>query len=365
MEAIRSAGLRWNIPYKIVVQSCDGGGTRLPTDASEMRFQVFTALAYGMKSITYFTFDHFGSFASGNDGGMLRAIDQQETMHVANQPIYSDVQSLNPEITNLGETLKMMDSTRVRYILGKHDPGGGEVPNTLPLGVTQWDPNVDEPYITSIVATYSGSIPEITEGDLIMGHFETRVEELDGPQYNDELYFMLVNTLMDPSLDATQQIRIDFDFGASGITGLQRMNRLTGLVEDIPLVHNGGSLYHLDWTLAGGDGDLFKYDTGAKFIIGDIAINADFDGDGFVNGVDLLALQRNFGITSGATKSLGDADDDGDVDNDDLLIWENQYGLASGTLSAAMNFTVPEPSSAVALLLCLGVWGATRPTLRR
>jgi len=364
MEAIRSAGLRWDIPYKVVVQSFDGGGTRLPTDASEMRFQAFTAMAYGMKAITYFTFDHFGSFASGNDGGMLRAIDPPETMHVTNEPIYSDVQALNPEISRLGETLKMMDSTQVRYILGKHDPGSGEISNTLPMGVTQWDPNVDEPYITSIVATYGGSIPEITEGDLVMGHFETRVEELDGPQYNDELYFMLVNTLMDPSLDATQQIRIDFDFGVSGITALQRLNRLTGLAEDVPLAHDGGSLFHLDWTLAGGDADLFKYKSGAKFIIGDIAVNADFDGSGVVDGADMLVWQRNFGTTSGASKSQGDADDDGDVDSDDLFLWGDQFGLAGTPLSAA-NLTVPEPSTALAVFLCLGVWGATRPTVWR
>ncbi|MEX0611737.1 MAG: hypothetical protein WD229_06425, partial [Pirellulales bacterium] len=266
VETIRTAGLKADVPYFLFVQTFDGGGTRLPSE-SELRFQVFAPLAYGFKGISYFMFDHFGAFRDGNQGGMLRATDDNETMYAIN-PVYFDVKDVNPELSRLGETLKMMDSTKVRYILGKHLQGGQEVPNDVPVGVTLLNSEVDEPFITSIQASYAGGIPNVTEGDLLMGHFETAVEELDGPQFTDERYFMLVNLLMDETQSATQQIHVEFDFGATGISSLQRLNRLTGQVEVVPLTHDGGSLYHLDFTLPGGTGDLFKYNTGAPFIGG-------------------------------------------------------------------------------------------------
>ena len=59
---------------------------------------------------------------------------------------------------------------------------------------------------------------------------------------------------------------MNFDFSTSGIDSLLRLSRETGLVEAVPLVSNGGSLYSLDLTLDGGTGDLFKYNTGSAFI---------------------------------------------------------------------------------------------------
>jgi hypothetical protein len=69
--------------------------------------------------------------------------------------------------------------------------------------------------------------------------------------------------------------------------------------------------------------------------------NADFNGDGTVDGRDFLIWQRGFG--GEASLATGDANADGSVDADDLAIWQNQYGTLS-ELTAA-NATVPEPSS--------------------
>ncbi|NOZ38900.1 MAG: hypothetical protein GXP24_01575, partial [Planctomycetes bacterium] len=67
-----------------------------------------------------------------------------------------------------------------------------------------------------------------------------------------------------------------------------------------------------------------------------------------------LAWQRSFGITSGATKSQGDADNNGTVDAADLGIWETQYGTTALLATAA---TVPEPTTCTLALvsLCLAV----------
>ena len=351
LETVRSAGIKADVPYFVFVQTFDGGGTRLPSE-SELRFQVFNALAYGFKGIGYFLFDHFGAFRDGNEGGMLRAIDENETMYAVN-PVYYDVQEVNPELTRLGETLKMMDSTKVRYVLGTRLLGGQEVLNDAPLGVTLWNPASDEPFITSMQATYNGGIPGVERGDLLMGHFEPSLEELDGAQFENELYFMVVNLLMDQTLDATQTIHMEFDFGASGINSLQRMNRLTGEVEVVPLLHDGGSLYHLDFSLAGGTGDLFKYNTGAAFIVGMgvAGLPGDYNGNGVVDAADYVVWRNSRGrqVPHGTG---ADGDGDGTVGQGDHSFWRARFannGDASNTLTSA----VPEPA-AIALAILAG-----------
>ena len=48
---------------------------------------------------------------------------------------------------------------------------------------------------------------------------------------------------------------------------LQRLNRDTGDVELVPLDHVSGSVFRLELLLDGGTGDLFKFNTGAPFIV--------------------------------------------------------------------------------------------------
>jgi len=268
LGTIRAAGLKANVPYFVVAQSFDGGGTYLPSE-SETRIQVFAALAHGYEGITYFTFDHFGNFGDG-DGGMLQFINASESTYTSNA-VYGYVRDTNAEVARLGETLKMLTSTQVRFLPGKHLEGQSEVANMLPLGITQWNAATDDPFMTSVQATNVGTISGITEGDLLIGHYTPSLEALDGDQFTDESYFMIVNLLKDQNAsaaDATQQIVVDFDFGASGINSLQRLNRTTGQVEVVPLTSNGGSMYQLDFSLPGGTGDIFKYNTGAPFVLG-------------------------------------------------------------------------------------------------
>jgi len=71
---------------------------------------------------------------------------------------------------------------------------------------------------------------------------------------------------------------------------------------------------------------------------------ANFDGQGRVDGRDLLIWQRGFGVGSGATASQGDADRDGKIVDLDRAIWEAQWGGPAPPASAA-TATLPEPSS--------------------
>lgn len=77
--------------------------------------------------------------------------------------------------------------------------------------------------------------------------------------------------------------------------------------------------------------------------------NADFNGDGDVDGSDFLAWQRGF--ESGTTPAEGDADGSGDVNAVDLGIWQTQFGIGNGNGGGSLTgVAVPEPS-AMALFL--------------
>ena len=88
------------------------------------------------------------------------------------------------------------------------------------------------------------------------------------------------------------------------------------------------------------------FQTGELSVVAAIAENADFDGDGDVDGRDFLIWQRGFG--SAGSLATGDANNDGNVDADDLAIWQTQYGGVPEL--AAANVAVPEPASAILLL---------------
>lgn len=88
--------------------------------------------------------------------------------------------------------------------------------------------------------------------------------------------------------------------------------------------------------------------------------NADFDGDGDVDGSDFLAWQTGFG--SGSTLAQGDANGDGNVDAADFSIWESQFGNISGGGSLA-GAAVPEPGTLALLVLmalATSAWGWKR-----
>jgi hypothetical protein len=69
--------------------------------------------------------------------------------------------------------------------------------------------------------------------------------------------------------------------------------------------------------------------------------NANFDGDGDVDGADFLIWQRGLGGAGGLAQ--GDANDDNQVDAADLAIWKMQFGTTGLAIEAAGS--VPEPAS--------------------
>jgi hypothetical protein len=84
--------------------------------------------------------------------------------------------------------------------------------------------------------------------------------------------------------------------------------------------------------------------------------NADFNGDLFVDGADLLLWQRGLGIDDGTAQPInGDANEDGDVNGVDLAAWQAQFGGPPPAVAAIGS--VPEPASATLVLSTLGALG--------
>lgn len=77
--------------------------------------------------------------------------------------------------------------------------------------------------------------------------------------------------------------------------------------------------------------------------------DADFNDDGQVNGLDFLAWQVNYAMQSGASLDQGDANRDGAVDSDDLVVWESQYGNPP-PLVAAITTGDEDPAPLAALM---------------
>ena len=236
------------------------------TADSEIRLNQFASWTFGFTGVSAFIYN--SPDGHGIESALFDGLgDAQPTR------AFFHIAETNRQSLNLGPTLVRLQSTDVRIIPGQHMDTTPRRPvdNVMPAGlgpVTAWDRRAG-PYITRIVAENIGPLNDGLRGDVLVGYFKPLLESDDGPDHEKEIYFMITNGLTAPSGPATatqQRIRLDFDFAKSGITSLQRRSRQTGLIEVVPLAHHGGSRYHLDLVLDGGTGDLFKFNTGARFV---------------------------------------------------------------------------------------------------
>jgi hypothetical protein len=357
------------IPYGVFNQTCVLNG-RTPSE-SEFRLNTFAAWAFGYKYLCAFLYSTTGDY--GIVSILFNGLGDGSPT-----PAFYQMVSLNTMSRNLGPALVRLISTDVRMKMGRHWGGrqywyefnkDWEVGNALPSGISAWGASAD-PYMTAISANNPGNYNTYVKedgtsswtvrlpGDVVIGYFKPLDESFDGSSYSNQEYFMVVNGLTDLQADAagsTQNITIDFNFGSSGINSLQRMRRSDGVVEtisiggsydDLTWTQTGPTTYRMVLTLAGGTGDLFKYNTGAPFV-GDVdssepvLLPGDANNDGLVDVGDLGILAANYGRTSGGTWTTGDFNGDGAVDVGDLGILAAHYGQGvSGTVDYNSDYAI-------------------------
>ena len=78
--------------------------------------------------------------------------------------------------------------------------------------------------------------------------------------------------------------------------------------------------------------------------------SGDFNGDGLVDLADYVIWRNSLGLTG--TDLAADANGDSVVDSLDYVVWKEQFGSSSTVGSLTSATAVPEPGSAVTLMLC-------------
>ena len=263
MQKYRIAGLAGNdgtgktpIPYGLYTQAYVPSSGHFVSD-SEMRLNEFAAWAFGYTFVSAYTYS--SPDAQGFTSVLFNGVgDSSPTAR------FTALSQINLQSRHLGPSLVRLLSTDIRIIPGQ----SGSTTNPVPSGMSTWNSSAG-PYISSISATNIGTQNGGKSGDVLVGYYKPLQPSAEGPSYPNETYFMIVNALTDPTLNANvqQTIHMTFNFGTSGINSLQELNSNTGQVQVVPLVSDGGSLYHLDLTLDGGAGELFKFNDGAVFVI--------------------------------------------------------------------------------------------------
>lgn len=106
LEAMRSAALRHNLPFWNIVLTVAHFNYREPT-AADLRFQVYTTLAYGGRGLAYFTY-----FAPQVGNYRAAPIDQFGNP----TPTWASLQNVNLQVAKLAPTLLQLRSDDVYHL---------------------------------------------------------------------------------------------------------------------------------------------------------------------------------------------------------------------------------------------------------
>lgn len=220
LSLVRDVALKARIPYWAFIQSYETTDRRLPSE-SDLRMQLFSNLTYGFTGFSYFTYD------VAFDRGLLEADGTPNSA-------YTYAEKVNPEIMHLGNVIRKLVSTDVRFVAAS----SAATPTNLP----RWEPRAGgDPFITAIKDTQLDA--EHPTG--LVGFFRSP---------KGKRYFMLTNLTHDAHLsaeDATRTYTIGFK---RGVKNIYRINRSTGETDTLPVADG-----ELVVTLPGGTGDLFMY----------------------------------------------------------------------------------------------------------
>jgi hypothetical protein len=289
----------------------------------------YSYLATGFKGLAYYRYN--GSSPTTIPMGLVGLFNNPG-------PLYDAAADLNIEIQNLGEALKFLTSEDIRFVPGSV--------GDMPTGLVDWSAGAGgDPHIIDVTVDLTNPANIGAGKDGLIGFFT----DDDG-----DYYFMLVNLYQGQSLtpaEAALDFTIEFD---SSIDSIWRLDRITGLAEEIPLVD-----HILTLSLPGGTGDLFKYGDG--LFPGMLSLPGDADGDGDVDADDMAVISANYGLATGNGAADGDHNGDGIVDLSDWSIAAVNFGVIVSDQFGADS--LPEPASL--MLLITAAAACSRRTYRR
>ena len=276
LRTYRDIARAYNIPFGSYVQTFHSVEQYAPYNVyrspspSELRLNHSGALAFNSKMLIDFLYNNGSSSLFNAPGG-----DSYPNA------LYYDKADCALRARNLGKALvrlKPIDeataswTTSVMFIRGK-DPSGAlnPIPANFYAGPSGTNPNTDwvadrnDPYLRGWVVTNTGTKNNGQPGDVIIAWFKLLDESFDGPDYTNELYFMVVNGLTDTNgtaADCSQEIKLNF---LNTFSAVELLNPETGLAQAqvLPIVSTRRQLV---FDLNGGDAALFKIADGAPFV---------------------------------------------------------------------------------------------------
>ena len=130
LAMIRRSALDAGVPFLNIVQACSWTPSRRVPDGDEMRYLVYTTLAYGGQGMSYYVYCH-----PGHEGAIALA-DGTPT------PIYHALKSLNRQFVAIARELQPLESLAV-YHLGMTPPGAKPLPADAPFHLDPPMPRLD------------------------------------------------------------------------------------------------------------------------------------------------------------------------------------------------------------------------------
>jgi hypothetical protein len=128
LEQMRSVALSHSLPFWTIVQAMGMLNFREPT-AADLRFEVYSSLAYGARGIAYFQYQ-----ASPSGNFRMSAIDQFGNP----SPTWYSLQNINLQIAALAPTLLQLRSDDVYHFAsipaGSHGPRGDDLLTSVDNG---------------------------------------------------------------------------------------------------------------------------------------------------------------------------------------------------------------------------------------
>lgn len=210
MEIIRAAGLKYGVPYWYIFLITPHYGYRDPSEG-DLRWQIYTALAYGYKGLCYFT---YWSVKAEGFGESIIGLDGERTGR------YWLARKLNAEVNAIGPVLAELRSTAVYHTAARPpEAARGPTPDSL--------------------------VQQVTGGDLVVG-------ELEGAK--GRRYLLLANASPRDEIAAAVTLR-------QGVTIKEELPR--GPVKPEKVVVQGQPPKALI-SLAAGDGRLFEVEVRPK-----------------------------------------------------------------------------------------------------
>ncbi len=111
LDLFRQIGLKYDVPTAFYIQSIGEHGNFRRTNGGEIRYHTSAGLAYGIKSMTYFTWWTTG-FCDEKDYAIISPYGEKTD-------IYDDVAEINADILKVGPLLRRLDALEVYHTSGR------------------------------------------------------------------------------------------------------------------------------------------------------------------------------------------------------------------------------------------------------